>query len=204
VPITAVAFDIGDVLERVGPASRFLEKWRLRLGMPRAQYDVALASVDPDGLIRTGGLTEAQYMARYAGALGLSDPQAAEFRSDYWDWYCGELDTEMAEYAAGLRPRYRTAILSNSADGARREEQARYGFEQLVDVVVYSDEVGLAKPDLAIYRLLCARLSVEPEELVFLDDVPDNVEAARAAGIHGILHLSTAESMEVINSLLSG
>jgi epoxide hydrolase-like predicted phosphatase len=204
VAITAVAFDIGDVLERVGPASLFLEKWRLRLGMPRAHYDMALAGVDPDGLIRIGGLTEAQYLARYAAALGLSDAQAGEFRSDYWDWYCGELDTKMADYAASLRPRYRTAILSNSADGARREEQARYGFEQLVDVVIYSDEVGLAKPDRAVYQLLCDRLSVAPGELVFLDDMPENVEAARALGIHGVLHNNTVESVRAVSSLLSG
>lgn len=200
--IRAVAFDIGDVLERVGPPSQFLEKWRLRLRIPEAQFQVALASVDPDGLIRTGGLTEAEYKARYASALGLPAARADEFMADLWDWYCGELDTEMTRYAASLRPRYRTAILSNSADGARREEQARYGFEQLVDVVIYSDEVGLAKPDPAIYRLLCDRLSVQPDELVFLDDVPENVGAACAVGVHGVLHRSTAASINAVNSLL--
>jgi len=42
----------------------------------------------------------------------------------------------------GLRPRYGTGLLSNCADRARREEQARYGFEGPVDVIIYSHEVG--------------------------------------------------------------
>jgi epoxide hydrolase-like predicted phosphatase len=204
VAIRAVVFDIGGVLERVGPISEFEESWRERLGLSAAAYGRARDSVDPDGRVRTGDLTEAQFKARYASALGLSATQADEFMADMWDWYCGELDTELCRYAASLRPRYSTAILSNSTDGARREEQARYGFEQLVDVVIYSHEVGLAKPDPAIYRLLCDRLGLSPAELVFLDDVPENVDAARDLGIHAWLHEDTAESIKAVNALLAG
>ena len=60
---------------------------------------------------------------------------------------CGELDADLFAYVASLRPHCSTAILSNAIDGARREYQALYGFEQLVDVIIYSYEVGLAKPD---------------------------------------------------------
>ena len=120
-----------------------------------------------------------------------------------WRWYCGELDTELTDYAASLRPRYRTAILSNSADGARREEQARYSFAELFDIIIYSHEVGLVKPDQRIYALLCAELNVSPDEVVFLDDVPQNVEAACQFGLHGLLHQSTPESIAAINSLIA-
>ncbi len=200
--IRAVAFDIGGVLERAGTLSEFEESWRLRLGIPEAQYSEALATVDPEELARTGGLTEAQHKSRYASALGLSPVQADVFMADKWDWYCGELDAEMTAYAASLRPRYRTAILSNSVDGARREEQKRYGFEQLVDVILYSHEIGLAKPDPRVYRLLCDRLGVAPDELVFIDDWPENVDAACDLGIYAILHADTAASIEAVNSLL--
>lgn len=202
--IRAVVFDIGGVLERVATLSEFEESWRLRVGMTQAEYSRALASVDPDRLAsRMGALSETQLMARYASALGLSAAQAGEFKADLWDWYCGELDTEMRQFAASLRPRYVTAILSNAIDGARREEQARYGFEQLVDLIIYSYEVGLAKPDPRIYRLLCDRLGLAPAELVFLDDVPENVSAACDLGIHGLLHENTAGSIKAITSLLA-
>lgn len=200
--IRAVGFDIGSVLERIDPIEELHDRWRTRLAMTGPDVDAALASVDPDGLAETGGLTEAQYLGQYAAALGLSQAQRAEFTADLWDWYCGELDTGLVAYAASLRPRVRTGILSNSADGARREEQARYGFEQLVDVIVYSHEAGVAKPDPRAFLLLCDELGVRPDELAFLDDVPGHIDAARALGIHGIVHVSTPASIAAIEDLL--
>ncbi len=202
--VRAVAFDIGGVLERVGPAEQWLGPWRERLGMGKAEFELALARVDPEAVIRTGGLTEAEYAGRYADALRLSSAQLAEFMADLWHWYCGDVDQELMAYAAGLRPAYLTGILSNSADGARREEQARYSFAELFDVIIYSDEAGFAKPDPRAYALLCAELRVASGELVFLDDVPENVEAARRLGIHGLLHRSSAQSIDAISSLLPG
>ena len=73
----------------------------------------------------------------------------------------------------------------------------------LFDVIIYSHEVGLAKPDPQVYALLCDRLNVTPDELVFLDDVPGNVDAACQLGIHGVLHRSTSESIEAISAFLA-
>lgn len=171
--------------------------------MGAEELRAAVASVDPDGIIRTGGLSEAQYRGRYAAALGLPGVQIEEFMADMWDWYCGELDRELAGYAASLRPRYATAVLSNSADGARREEQARYGFAGLFDTIIYSHEVGLAKPDRRIYALLCGELDVVPNELVFVDDLQENVDAAVQFGIHAVLHRSARQSIDAVNSFLA-
>jgi len=48
VAIRAVAFDIGDVLERIDPVECFTQPWRDRLGMSEADFEAALAKVDPD------------------------------------------------------------------------------------------------------------------------------------------------------------
>jgi HAD superfamily hydrolase (TIGR01493 family) len=151
----------------------------------------------------TGDLPEADVRRMYADALGLDDSDADVMMAEMWDAYCGELDVAMRDYAAGLRPRFRTAILSNSADGARREEQRRYGFEQLVDVIVYSHEVAVAKPDPAVYRLTEERLGVQPDEIVFVDDVSGNVDAARARGWHAVLHRDTAATIAEVTRLIS-
>jgi len=200
VRIRAVAFDVGGVLTRVRHFSDFEETWPERLGMTQAEFGQALASVEPDELAFTGRLSEAQFKAGLSTALGLSAAQAHEFLAQM----CGELDAELAAYVASLRPRCSTAILSNAIDGARREYQARFGFEQLVDVIIYSCEAGFAKPDPRVYRLLCDRLAVSPGEVVFLDDRPENVKGACELGIHALLHEITAQSIKAVDALLAG
>jgi len=202
VAIRAVVFDIGGVLERVGPPD-WIEAWRTRLGVTQSEFDTAVARVDPDGLAQTGGVSEAQLRCSYAEALELSAAQIDDFMADMWDWYCGELDDQLVSYVRTLRGRVRTGIVSNSADGARREEARRYGFPDLVDDIVYSHEVGLAKPDRAIFQLACTRLGVKPDETIFVDDVEANVDGAARAGLHAVLHESTPATVAAVDALLS-
>src|SRR5712671_3973736 len=203
-PIRSVVFDIGGVLERVDDVEAVLgAAWRERLGMSAEEFRAALAAIDPDNLSETGHMSEAQWAARCAASLRLSPAQTEEFRADVWDWYCGELDEELMAFAASLRPHVRTAIVSNSADGARREELARYAFDDVFDPIIYSHEVGLAKPDPAIFKLACSVLDVAPREMIFVDDVPGHVAAARDLGIRAIEHRSTQETIGAIGSLLA-
>jgi HAD superfamily hydrolase (TIGR01509 family) len=200
VAITAIAFDIGGVLEKIGPVSEWLGGWPGRLGLTQAQFDAALGRATP-GSLQTGGVSEAAYHQACVAELGLSPEQEQRFFAHMWDWYCGRLDTELAGFVAALRPRYRTGILSNSGPGARREETARYGFAELVDVLLYSHEIRLAKPDPAAYARLCAELGAAPAEVIFVDDLPANVAAAREAGLVGLLHTDTPETIAAIEAL---
>jgi HAD superfamily hydrolase (TIGR01509 family) len=70
--------------------------------------------------------------------------------------------------------------------------------------IVYSHEVGLGRPDPAVYALTAARLGVAPGEIVFLDDVAANVEAARAAGWHAVPHEETARSSVELERTITG
>ena len=139
----------------------------------------------------------------YGEALRLSATQVDELMADIWDWYCGELDEQLVDYVRTLRGRVWTGILSNSADGARREESRRYGFPELVDDIVYSHEVGLAKPDRAIFQLACMRLGVHPVETVFIDDLAANVDGATSAGLHAVRHESTQATISAVDTLLT-
>ncbi|HET8841018.1 MAG TPA: HAD-IA family hydrolase, partial [Ktedonobacteraceae bacterium] len=97
---------------------------------------------------------------------------------------------------------YQTALLSNSFVGAREKEQERYQFEELVDLIIYSHEVGFAKPDPRIYELTCERLGVQPAEMIFLDDHEQPAEGARVLGIHTILFQNTAQAIADIEAIL--
>ena len=113
--------------------------------------------------------------------LGLDGQPLAAFMAEIWREYLGTANTDLIEYARRLRPQYRTGILSNSFVGAREREQAAYGFEDLVNAIVYSHEARMSKPEPRIYTLICARLGVRAQETVFLDDTGLCVDGAREA-----------------------
>jgi HAD superfamily hydrolase (TIGR01509 family) len=202
VPVDAVIFDIGGVLERVGPVVDWLGPWQSELSMSIDDLSAALAVAAPARQIETGKLTEGQYRARIAAELDLSAGQERRFFADMWEWYCGELDSELADFTARLRPRCRTAILSNSADGARREEHSRYRFADFFDPVLYSHEIGVAKPDPRCYLLACQALGRPADQVVLVDDVAEFIDGARGVGMHGVLHRSTPQTVAQVSALL--
>ncbi|MHB8596146.1 MAG: HAD family hydrolase [Ktedonobacteraceae bacterium] len=201
--IRAVVFDIGGVLELdvielvdIGLDAR----WEQRLGLQPGELDQRMESVWLAGAL--GECTEEDVHQEMGKRLGMSQGQIEEYMREMWNWYCGRLNVPMADFFRSLRPRYQTAILSNSFVGARREEQQRYHFEEMCDLIIYTHEEGIAKPDPRIFELTCQRLSVQPSEVVFLDDVEVNVVAARESGIHAILFEETAQAIADIQAVL--
>ena len=79
-----------------------------------------------------------------------------------------------------------------------------YGFERMCDVIVYSHEEGVLKPDPRSYAIVCERLGVAPEHAVFVDNVAANVDGARATGMQGILFVSAAQAIGELQTLLRG
>jgi epoxide hydrolase-like predicted phosphatase len=92
----------------------------------------------------------------------------------------------------------RTALLSNSW-GLNYD---RNGWADLFDVLVISGEVGLRKPEPAIYRLAAERLGVQPDECVFVDDLAVNVRGAAAVGMVGVHHTSLESTIGELEALL--
>jgi putative hydrolase of the HAD superfamily len=198
--IQAVVFDIGGVLE-ITQSLVVGESWEARLGLSPGEMAERMGDIWQAGGI--GKVTEADVNQALRERLGLDDRQVGEFNGWLWREYLGTANTELIEYVRGLRPRYRTGILSNSFVGAREREQAAYGFADLVDDIVYSHECGLSKPDPAIYALACERLGVTPAQMVFVDDYGPCVEGARKAGIHAVQYQDNTQTISDIEALLS-
>ena len=85
--------------------------------------------------------------------------------------------------AAGLR----LGVLTNNVREFRDRWRALLPFDEWFDDVVDSHEVGLRKPNPAIYQLALSRLGAEASRTAFLDDVPSNVTAAESVGIRGVV-----------------
>ena len=198
--IRAVVFDIGGVLE-ITPDLGVYRRWEARLGLPAGEIGERMHDVWLGGGL--GTITLDDVHQAITDRLGLDERQVAAFMADMWREYLGTANTELIEYARGLRPRYRTGILSNSFVGAREREQAAYGFEDLVDEIVYSHEAGMSKPDRRIYALVCSRLNVRHDETVFLDDTDVCVAGAREVGIHAVRYRDNAQAVAEIEKLLA-
>ena len=87
-----------------------------------------------------------------------------------------------------------TGILSNMGDSVLERMLEEFAWLKGFDVLVWSFQLGIAKPDPDIYRYLLEKLGTKPEETLFIDDRLVNVDAARALGIQAI-EFSTVERL---------
>jgi epoxide hydrolase-like predicted phosphatase len=198
--IRAVVLDIGGVLE-ITPQTGWMEKWEKLLHLKSGELEGQLERAWGDGALKERPEAELQKSLREI--TGMDQAQVDAFVHDFWKWYLGELNVELATYFSRLRPRYQTALLSNSFSGARKREQELYHFDEMTDLIIYSHEVGVAKPDRRIFELTWQRLGVQPEEMLFLDNAQGHVKAAQACGIQAILYENNDQAIETINQLLA-
>lgn len=81
----------------------------------------------------------------------------------------------------------RTAVLTNGTRDQQRAKLRACGLLEVVGPVLTSEELGVAKPDAAVFRLACERLGLVPHEVLHVgDDHPLDVVAARAAGLSAV------------------
>ena len=178
-PIHAVIFDMGGVILRTEDLSG-RRKWARRFGM--GEWELAEAVFNSEAAAAaTGG--HAPAAAGWEAArrrFHLSAAELIEFQSDFWSG--DRFDEALLDWVASLRGRYRTAILSNAWSGARDFLTGQPGVVRAFETLIISAEEGVRKPQEEIYARTAQRLNVLPGQAVFVDDVLENVEAARACG----------------------
>lgn len=204
-PASWILFDVGGVLElvddRTWPAA-YVARCADRLDITVADFEARLATVMlPDAGTRSG--VEEEFWQVYGSAVGADQHVLQQMRADFWDAYCGAANTELIDFVRSLVGRTGLAILSNSADGAREQEEQRYGFSTIFDPICYSHEIGVNKPDPLAYRIALDAMGTEPEAVLFVDNRVVNVEAAQAIGMHGLLHADNRNTLGRISSWLT-
>ncbi|TET53461.1 MAG: hypothetical protein E3J64_03520, partial [Anaerolineales bacterium] len=199
--VRAVLFDWGGVLERL-PGEDLGEEIERRLSLQPGDLANALWGRAWRQL-SVGAITDEQYTARVAEALGLPSPADADRIRD--DLYGDDrLNREVLEAARSLRRDYRVGLVSNAWQGQYDYVSERFGLDVKAefDVYVNSAWVGLRKPDPAIYWLALAELGVEPEEAILVDDLQRNLDSARQLGIHTVQFVDPDTSLAELESLL--
>jgi epoxide hydrolase-like predicted phosphatase len=150
----------------------------------------------------TGQISEKEFSTAFAQRLGdicgrPIDPDGLVRRI-----FGGmRLEESMFELVATARAEgKRTALLSNSWGV---ELYPRERISEIFDVVVISGEVGLRKPDSAIFEFTVENLGVPAQRCVFVDDHPGHLKAAAELGMTTVLHRTPDQTIEEVTALLS-
>lgn len=197
--IKAVIFDVGGVLLRTDdPLPR--ANLGARYGMSYEEIDQFVFGSPSAKRAGLGEIPEEEHWQEIGRALKLTPQELIDFQSAFWEG--DRMDQDLLAFIAGLRPVYQTGLLSNAWSGARATMRDRFHILDVFDQAIFSSEVGLAKPDERIYRLMLEKLGIAPREAIFVDDFIANVEAACNLGLRGVHFRSAGQARAEILALL--
>jgi putative hydrolase of the HAD superfamily len=143
-----------------------------------------------------GDLTGLEFWRKFVSdaALGLSDAEIAQLNE--WDacmWTT--FNPEMIDWHKQLKQKgLKTGILSNMGDSVLESIERKFNWIADFDVLIWSFQHRMAKPEPAIYHFLLERLGTAAGETLFLDDKIENIEAAKDLGIQA-LQFSTVDQL---------
>ena len=100
------------------------------------------------------------------------------------------------ELFAQLAPRYRLALLSNTDPIHVAHLEGHFSFVRHFPVRVYSCVAGASKPDAAIYARAIEGACVAPQEILYIDDAAEFVEAGRRAGMEAVIFDGAEQLLE--------
>jgi len=197
--IKAVIWDMGGVILRTEdwtPRTQLASFYNLTLD---GIHDLVFKS-DSANRATLGEIDEETHWKNLGEQLGINAEELARFEHKFWQG--DRLDQKLVGYIRSLQSNYKTALLSNAWSGTRNVLTKSKPCIDAFHYSVFSSEVGLAKPNPAIYRYILSMCDVQPFEAIFVDDAIENVEAANLLGIHGINFKNTDQTITAIDALL--
>lgn len=148
----------------------------------------------------TGKLGEAEFSIQFAQRLAQETGIEVDPERLVQKMFGGlRLEEGMFDAVAAIkRSGRKTALLSNSwgVSSYPRERLA-----EIMDVIVLSGEVGMRKPESAIFDHTVTELALEAQRCVFVDDHPGHLKAAQEAGLHTVLHRTPAATITELEDL---
>ncbi len=189
-------FDIGGVFVKLDPASRDRAVSKLGSASPSLRYGDVPEAIFRD--FRLGRSTEPDYVQALAKLFDVPSESVYEAERAY----VAEGFDDFIDFVRRLRQDHRVVCLSNN-----QTIHWRYISENLLgsgyfDREYLSHEMGLEKPDPAIFQTVSQEEGCSEKDVFFIDDIAENVAAAREVGWqHCILHRDPAETAKLLAAL---
>jgi glucose-1-phosphatase len=198
--IKAIIFDMGGVILRTNdetPRKELAECLGISFEKLKEEvFSSDMAIKSEEGLIDKYDLWK--FILKSHGHQDLV--KAQEYDEKFWSG--DSLDQELLDYIKNLKKQFALGMISNAFKGAREWIESHYHFTQLFDYSVFSYELKIRKPDSRIYQFVCRKLKVQPREAIFVDDMLDNVEGAKKAGLFGIQYFGPNQLKHDIKQIL--
>jgi epoxide hydrolase-like predicted phosphatase len=176
------------------------KKWATRLGLEHGEMIDALFNSETAFKAITGKISEDEFWEYHRQQFGLSKLESTQLRKEIF--IDDQLNTELINFIAELPDSLKKAILSNAFLGARHVFTNEFHLDKVFDQIIISAEEGIAKPDDDIYLLTARRMNLDPWELLFIDDMQINSQAAAKVGMAAIHFQDTSSTIHQISSLL--
>jgi putative hydrolase of the HAD superfamily len=199
--VRAVFWDLGGVILRTQRDDRRRD-WEKRLAL--APGDLAHLVFDGPMSVEAmhGRASADEVWTAVAAGLGLTPVDRDRLRDDFFA--ADEVDAALMHFIRRLRSRAQVGLISNAWLEVRRLLEAKWQIADAFRPLILSAEVGVTKPDPRIYRLALEQAAVRPSQAVFVDDFPENVEAAGALGMRTVLFRTSEQAQEEVASLIEG
>jgi putative hydrolase of the HAD superfamily len=190
--VDAVLFDYGGVL--TGPVGDSIRAWHAADGIDPASFTRTLKqwlsrTVDwetPIHQLETGEMSNDEFERVFAAELTTLEGGAPEASGILGRMFAQmRPDPDMFALVEELRGcGVRVGLLSNSWGNT----YPRAEIDALIDPVVISGEIGLRKPQAAIYEHALEQLDLPASRVLFIDDAEPNIIGAQAVGLRALLH----------------
>jgi putative hydrolase of the HAD superfamily len=196
--IRTLLFDLGNVLVKLDFERAYRAAAKLR-GCAPEEVQRLLREADLAGPYERGEIDSEEFHSRCEELLGLG----LDFDgfSGLWGDMFSHDELVSPEFIRALGGRYRLAILSNTNPLHYEWLRREYPILELFPQAVLSYEVGAMKPARAMYEAALETTLSRPEECFFIDDRAENVEGARASGIHAEVFRGQTELEEALRSI---
>jgi putative hydrolase of the HAD superfamily len=184
----ALIFDFGNVVAYFD-YRRACEHFGRSLGMSGEMFLERVRALGFSDLIQRyerGTLSAQEFSRAVCAPVGLDVPHeefAAHWSDIFW------LNEPVAQLVTFLKGRGYTLVLGSNTNDLHAAQFRRQFADVLAnfDRLVLSYEVGHIKPSADFYHACAAAAGRPPSDCIFIDDLPENVAGARAAGLRSVL-----------------
>jgi FMN phosphatase YigB (HAD superfamily) len=179
--IDTIIFDFGDIFINLEKQAQVEAFKKLGLNEPNEEL------IAMNDLFEKGKVSEIQFIEsfhKFIPNAGLNDIR------DAWNTIIGEFPLYRLEFLQLLSHKYRLFLLTNTDEIHISRFEHNVGvsffsdFYQCFEKVYYSYEMGMRKPDAAIYSYIVNKHDLSPKRTLFVDDKKTNTDAAASIGLH--------------------